>query len=83
MGEVFTFHEEAEDNLLVALSILELNGDLVRTNISNARTAFTRLFPHFFSKETQPEIFSELVQRFLGKEDLALAYRHDSMKIGV
>ncbi|KAK1626954.1 hypothetical protein QYE76_001269 [Lolium multiflorum] len=41
------------------------------------------MFPHFFPKETQPEIFSELVQRFLGKEDHALAYRHDSLKIGV
>ncbi|KAK1642777.1 hypothetical protein QYE76_060582 [Lolium multiflorum] len=82
MGEVFTLHEEAEDRLLDALSILELNDDLVRTNISNARTAFTRLFPHFFPKET-PEIFSELVQRFLGKEDLVLAYRQDSLKIGV
>ena len=83
MGEVFTLHEETEDNLLDALSILELNGDLARTNISNARTALTRLIPHFFPKETQPKIFSELVQRFLGKEDLALAYRHDSLKIGV
>jgi hypothetical protein len=83
MGEVFTLHEEAEDSLLDALSILELNGDLARTNISNARTAFTCLFPHFFPKETQPEIFSEHVQRFLVKEDLSLAYRRDSLKIDV
>jgi hypothetical protein len=83
MGEVFTLHEEAEDHLRDALSILELNGDLARTNISKSRAAFKRLFPHFFPKETRPEIFSEVVQRFLGKEDPALAHRQDSLKIGV
>jgi hypothetical protein len=75
MGEEFTLHEGVEDHLLDTLSILELNGDLACTNISNARTAFKRLFPHFFPKETQPEIFSELVQCFLDKEDPALVYR--------
>jgi hypothetical protein len=83
MGEEFTLHEEVEDHLLDTLSILELNGDLARTNISNARTVFKRIFPYFFPKEMQPEIFSELVQRFLGKEDPALAHRQDSLKIGV
>jgi hypothetical protein len=57
MGEEFTLHEGIEDHLLDTLSILELNGDLARTNISNARAAFKRLFPHFFLKETQPKIF--------------------------
>ncbi|KAK1670423.1 hypothetical protein QYE76_058582 [Lolium multiflorum] len=83
MGEEFTLHKEAEDHLLDTLSILELNGDLARTNISNARVTFKRLFPHFFPKETQPEIFSELVQRFLAKEDPVLAHRQGSLKIGV
>ncbi|KAK1693100.1 hypothetical protein QYE76_009797 [Lolium multiflorum] len=83
MGEEFTLHEAEEDRLLDTLSILELQGDLARTNISNARAAFKRLFPHFFPKQTQPEIFSELVQRFLGDEELALAYRHDNLNIGV
>jgi hypothetical protein len=76
-------HEAEEDRLLDTLSILELQGDLARTNISDARAAFTRLFPHFFPKQTQPQIFSELVNRFLPKEDLALAYRQDNLKIGV
>jgi hypothetical protein len=31
----------------------------------------------------QPEIFSKLVQRFMGQDDLALAYRQDNLKIGV
>jgi hypothetical protein len=83
MGEEFTLHEEAKDRLLDTISILELNGDLACTNISNARVAFKCIFPHFFPKETQPEIFSELVQRFLVKEDLALGHRQGSLKIGV
>jgi hypothetical protein len=83
MGEEYTLHEETEDRLLDTLSILELNGDLARTNISAARGALKRIFPHFFPKETQPEIFSELVQRFMVKEDPALAHRQNSLKIGV
>ncbi|KAK1613590.1 hypothetical protein QYE76_019107 [Lolium multiflorum] len=83
MGADFTLHEAEEDPLLDTLSILELQGDLACTNISDARAAFMRLFPHFFPKQTQPQIFSELVRRFLPKEDLAFAYRQDNLKIGV
>jgi hypothetical protein len=54
MGEDFTLHEGVEDRLLDTLSILELHGDLARTNISNARAAFTRLFRHFFPKKHSP-----------------------------
>ncbi|KAK1613135.1 hypothetical protein QYE76_036808 [Lolium multiflorum] len=83
MGEDFTLHEAEEDRLLATLSVLELHGDLARTNISDARAAFTRLFPHFFPKQTQPQVFSELVRRFLPQEDLALAYRQENLKVGV
>jgi hypothetical protein len=83
MGEEFTLHEGVEDQLLDTLSILELQGDLARTNISNARATFKRLLPHFFPKQTQPKIFSELVQRFLGQDGPALAYRQDKLKIRV
>ncbi|KAK1625824.1 hypothetical protein QYE76_000139 [Lolium multiflorum] len=83
MGEDFTLHEAEEDRLLDTLSVLELHGDLARINISDARAAFTRLFPHFFPKQTQPQIFSELAKRFLPEEDLALAYREENLKVGV
>jgi hypothetical protein len=83
MGEDFTLHEGAEDRLLDTLSILELHGDLARTNILESRAAFKRLFPHFFPKQTQPEIFSELVHRFRGEEDPALVYRQENLKVGV
>jgi hypothetical protein len=51
MGEEYTLHEETEDRLLDTLSILELNSDLARTNISAARGTLKRIFPHFFPKE--------------------------------
>jgi hypothetical protein len=83
MGEDFTLHEAEEDRPLDTLSILELHGDLARKNISEARAAFTRLFPYFFPKQTQPTIFSELTSRFLPKEDLGLAFRQENLKVGV
>ncbi|KAK1670915.1 hypothetical protein QYE76_059074 [Lolium multiflorum] len=83
MGEDFTLHEAEEDRLLDTLSILELHGDLARTNIFDVRAAFTSLFPHLFPKQTQPQTFSELARRFLPQEDLALAYRQENLKVGV
>ncbi|KAK1664721.1 hypothetical protein QYE76_052880 [Lolium multiflorum] len=81
--EDFKLLAPKDDRLLDALSMLELQGDLARTNLDESRPVFSRLFPHFFPKETEPEIFSALVKRFLPKEDLALAYRRENLKIGV
>jgi hypothetical protein len=83
IGEYFTLHEAEEDRLLDSLSILELHGDLARISIVDARTAFTRLFPYFFPKETQPNTFSELARHFLPQEDLGLAFRQENLKVGV
>jgi hypothetical protein len=82
-NEGFKLLAPKDDRLLDALSILELQGDLARTNLSDSRTAFSRLFPHFFPKQNESEISADLVKRFLPKEDLALAYRHENLKIGV
>ncbi|KAK1663600.1 hypothetical protein QYE76_051759 [Lolium multiflorum] len=82
MGEQHTLNQESDNRLLDALEILELNCDLLRTNISSARAALKRIFSHFFPKDTQPEIFSQLTQHFLAKEDIVLAYRQASLKIG-
>ncbi|KAK1682560.1 hypothetical protein QYE76_043408 [Lolium multiflorum] len=73
MGEEFTLHEGAEDQLLDTISILELHGDLARTKISNARTAFKRLFPHFFPKETQQGFSLSLSSVFWGTIALVAA----------
>jgi hypothetical protein len=83
MGEDFVLQEAEEDRLFDTLSILELHGNLARSSISSARDAFTRFFPYFFPKQQQPKTFSELARRFLPEEDLMLAARHESLKIGV
>jgi hypothetical protein len=83
MGEHYTLSEESDDRLLDALDILELNCDLARKCLTSARDALKRIFPHFFPRETQPEIFSQLTHHFLADEDIALAYRQASLKIGV
>ncbi|KAK1649077.1 hypothetical protein QYE76_066882 [Lolium multiflorum] len=81
--ERFELLEPKNDRLLDALSILELQGDLARTNLDESRAAFSRLFPHFFPKETRPEMFSALIKRFIPNEDLALAYQRENLKIGI
>ncbi|KAM0873159.1 hypothetical protein ACQ4PT_038206 [Festuca glaucescens] len=83
MGEQYNLRQESDDRLLDTLDILELNCDLARKCITSARNALERVFPHFFPKETQPQIFSQLAHHFLAKDDPALAYRQSSLKIGV
>jgi hypothetical protein len=51
MGQDFELQEPEGDRLLDTLSLLEIHGDLVRRSISDARTAFMRLFPYFFPKK--------------------------------
>ncbi|KAM0889505.1 hypothetical protein ACQ4PT_027665 [Festuca glaucescens] len=58
MSEQYHLSQESDDRLLDTLDILELNCDLARKCITSARNALKRIFPHFFPKETQPEIFS-------------------------
>jgi hypothetical protein len=50
--ERFELLEPKNDHLLDALSILELQGDLARTNLDESRPPLSRIFPHLFSKET-------------------------------
>lgn len=83
MGEEYALQEESDDNLLNQLDLLELSCDLARTNISAARGVLNRFFSHFFPKQTQPDIFSELVHRLQTADDLVLADRQASLKIGV
>ncbi|KAK1620365.1 hypothetical protein QYE76_025882 [Lolium multiflorum] len=82
MGEQYTLNQEFDDRLIDTLDILEQNYDMARTCISSAWAALKRVFPLFFPKDTQPEIFSQLTQHFLAKEDPVLAYRQASLKIG-
>jgi hypothetical protein len=83
MDEHYTLNQESEDHVLGTLDILELNYDLARKCPTAARNALKRIFPHFFPKDTQPEILSYLAQQFLAKDVPSLAYCQASLKIGV
>jgi hypothetical protein len=76
MGEHYHLNQEPdEDRVLDSLAILELNCNLARECLTSTRNALRHIFPHFFPKTTQPEIFAQLAQHFLIKDDPALAYR--------
>ncbi|KAK1604414.1 hypothetical protein QYE76_028087 [Lolium multiflorum] len=73
MGEQYTLSQESEDRLTDTLDILELNCDLAQNCIASARNALKRVFPHFFTKDVQPEVFAQLAHHFLQGDDPALA----------
>jgi hypothetical protein len=73
MSQEFELEKPDDDRLLDALSLLEIYGDEVRRSISDAKAAFSRLFPYFFPKTEQPNTFAALTKHFLPKEDLGLA----------
>ena len=45
----FDLENPEDDRLLDALSLLEIHGDEVRQSITDAKSAFSRLFPYFFA----------------------------------
>jgi hypothetical protein len=45
MHQDFDLENREDDRLLDALSLLEIHGDEVRQSISDAKSAFSRLFP--------------------------------------
>ena len=83
MGQDFELEEPEGNRLRDALSLLEIHGDLARRTITDAKTAFSRLFPYFFPKKNQPNTFADLTKCFIPEEDLGLALRQENLKIGV
>ncbi|KAM0862508.1 hypothetical protein ACQ4PT_045217 [Festuca glaucescens] len=83
MGQDFELEEPEGNRLRDALSVLEIHGDLARRTITDAKTAFSRLFPYFFPKRNQPNTFADLTKCFIPEEDLGLALRQENLKIGV
>jgi hypothetical protein len=83
MHQDFELETPEDDRLLDALSLLEIQGDEVRQSISDARSAFSWLFPYFFAKKEEPATFAALTKYFIPKEDLGLGLRQEGLKIGV
>ncbi|KAK1662471.1 hypothetical protein QYE76_050630 [Lolium multiflorum] len=82
-------HQEYEvegpegDELLDALTLLEIHGDEARDGIENAEAGLSKLFPYFFPKKEVPITFVDLAKAFNGPEDLGLKLRQEGLKIGV
>ncbi|KAK1679494.1 hypothetical protein QYE76_040342 [Lolium multiflorum] len=72
-----------DDELLDALSLLEIHGTEARNGLDEAEAGLSRLFPYFFHKKEQPATFIDLAQCFNGKEDLGLQLRQEGLKVGV
>ncbi|KAK1649070.1 hypothetical protein QYE76_066875 [Lolium multiflorum] len=82
-------HQEYEvdgpvgDELLDALTLVEIHGDEARDGLENAEASLLKLFPYFFPKKETPSTFVELAKTFNGPEDLGLKLRQEGLKIGV
>ncbi|KAK1694504.1 hypothetical protein QYE76_011201 [Lolium multiflorum] len=72
-----------DDELLDALSLLEIHGTEARNGLDEAEAGLSRLFPYFFHKKEQPAVFIDLAKCFTGKEDLGLQLRQEGLKVGV
>ncbi|KAK1662737.1 hypothetical protein QYE76_050896 [Lolium multiflorum] len=82
-------HQEYEldnpenDELLDALSLLEIHGTEARNGLAEAEAGLSRLFPYFFHKMEEPAVFIDLAKCFTGNEDLGLQLRQEGLKVGV
>jgi hypothetical protein len=82
-------HQEYEvdgpvgDELLDALTLVEIHGDEARDGLENAEASLLKLFPYFFPKKETPSTFVELAKTFNGPVDLGLKLRQEGLKIGV
>ncbi|KAK1681225.1 hypothetical protein QYE76_042073 [Lolium multiflorum] len=82
-------HQEYEiegpegDELLDALTLVEIHGDEARDGLENAEAGLLKLFPYFFPKKEVPNTFVKLAKTFNEPEDLGLKLRQEGLKIGV
>ncbi|KAK1679351.1 hypothetical protein QYE76_040199 [Lolium multiflorum] len=71
------------DQLLDALSLLEIHSDEARDGLSEAKIGLSRLFPYFFKKKEEPATFVSLAKCFSSQEKLGLQLRQEGLKVGV
>ncbi|KAK1610913.1 hypothetical protein QYE76_034586 [Lolium multiflorum] len=72
-----------DDELLDALSLLEIHGAEAHNGLDEAEAGLSRLFPYFFHKKERPAVFIDLAKCFNGNEDLGLQLRQEGLKVGV
>ncbi|KAK1643357.1 hypothetical protein QYE76_061162 [Lolium multiflorum] len=71
------------DELLDALSLLEIQGDEARDGLAAAEAGLSKLFPYFFPKKEEPSTSAGLAKSFNMPQDLGLKLRQEGLKIGV
>jgi hypothetical protein len=71
------------DELLNALTLLEIHGDEAREGLTDAEAGLSKLFPYFFPKKEEPDTFVALAKSFNVPEDLGLKLRQEGLKVGV
>ncbi|KAK1648830.1 hypothetical protein QYE76_066635 [Lolium multiflorum] len=72
-----------DDELLDALSLLEIHSTEARNGLAEAEAGLSRLFPYFFKKKEEPAVFIDLAKCFTSNEDLGLQLRQEGLKVGV
>jgi hypothetical protein len=70
MGQEYQLEKPEDDRLLDALSLLEIYGDEVRQSVSDAKAAFSRLFPYFFRRQMNPTLLLRLPSASIRKKIL-------------
>ncbi|KAK1616308.1 hypothetical protein QYE76_021825 [Lolium multiflorum] len=72
-----------DDELLDALSLLEIHSTEARNGLAEAEAGLSRLFPYFFKKKEEPAVFIDLAKCFTSNADLGLQLRQEGLKVGV
>ncbi|KAK1680226.1 hypothetical protein QYE76_041074 [Lolium multiflorum] len=72
-----------DDELLDALSLLEIHSTEARNGLAEAEAGLSRLFPYFFKKKEEPAVFIDLAKCFTSNVDLGLQLRQEGLKVGV
>ncbi|KAK1682104.1 hypothetical protein QYE76_042952 [Lolium multiflorum] len=59
-----------DDELLDALSLVEIHGTEARNGLAEAEAGLSRLFPYFFKKKEEPAVFIDLAKCFTAMKTL-------------
>ncbi|KAK1652337.1 hypothetical protein QYE76_070142 [Lolium multiflorum] len=82
-GQEYELEGAEGDQLLDALSLLEIHCDEARDGLTEAKVGLPRLFPYFFKKKEMPATFVALAKCFSSQENLGLQLRQEGLKVGV
>jgi hypothetical protein len=82
-GQEYELEGAEGDQLLDALSLLEIHCDEARDGLTEAKIGLSRLFPYIFKKKEIPATFVALAKCFSSQENLGLQLRQEGLKVGI